>query len=340
MNEKRAVTVAVTGIGGFVGRHVALALLREGYDVHGTVRTLARAQEIERSIRAAGGAADARLTFAEADLLAEEGWSEAFAGVSYVVHTASPFPARLPANEMELIAPARDGALRVLKAARSAAVRRVVLTSSIAAVIYGHGKAPYAEGDWTDPQSPFATPYYRSKTFAERSAWDYARESGLELTVVNPGMVLGPLLGRDVGTSVAVVRNLLRGSYPALPKFAVPVVDVRDVAAAHVRAMTTAGAAGERFLVAGEVCTLADIATILRRRFPERASKLPNLIPPNWLATLVAPFDPGLRLIVRELGRDQRISSAKARRMLGWQPRSAAEAVSASADSLILAGLV
>ncbi|HEV7318901.1 MAG TPA: aldehyde reductase [Ensifer sp.] len=337
MNTK---SVAVTGIGGFVGRHIALALLREGYDVHGTVRTLSRADEIERSIRAAGGTGQARLTFGQADLLADEGWSEAFAGVSFVMHTASPFPGRLPANEMDLIAPARDGALRVLRAARSAGVRRLVLTSSIAAVIYGEGRAPYTESDWTDPQSPLATPYYRSKTLAERAAWDYARENGLEMTVVNPGMVLGPLLGQDIGTSVAVVRNLLRGSYPALPKFSVPIVDVRDVADAHLRAMVTAGAAGERFLIAGEACSLADVAGVLRRQFPERASKLPKFVLPNWLAGLVSPFDPGLRLIVRELGRDQRISNGKARRVLGWNPRSAADAINASADSLILAGLV
>lgn len=320
MNARADATVAVTGIGGFVGRHVALLLLRRGYDVRGTVRDLARAEEIERSIRAAGGTEAAKLSFAEADLLGEKGWADAFAGVSYVMHTASPFPARLPADEADLIGPALDGTLRVLKAARSAGVRRVVLTSSIAAVIYGAGRAPYTEDDWTDPQSPLATPYYRSKTFAEHAAWDYAAGKGLELVVINPGMVLGPLLGREIGTSVAVVRNLLKGGYPALPKFGVPVVDVRDVADAHLRAMTVADAAGERFLIAGETLSIADIASVLRRAFPAHAAKLPKFILPNWLAGLVAPFDAGLRLIVRELGRDSRISNEKARRVLGWQP--------------------
>lgn len=338
--DARTATVAVTGIGGFVGRHVALALLREGYPVHGTVRTLGRAGEIEQSIRSAGGTDAARLTFGEADLLEERGWAEAFADVSYVVHTASPFPARLPINEGDLIGPARDGTLRVLRAAHAAGVKRVVLTSSVAAVIYGAGRAPFTEEDWSDPQSPLATPYYRSKTFAERAAWDYAAESGLELAVVNPGMVLGPVLGHDIGTSVAVVRNLLKGNYPALPKFAVPVVDVRDVADAHVRALTVAAAAGERFLIAGETLSLADFAAILRRRFPERAGRLPRFVLPNWLAGLAAPFDAGLRLIVRELGHDSRISNEKARRVLGWQPRSAEDAVVASANSLISAGLV
>lgn len=340
MNAMADATVAVTGIGGFVGRHVALLLLRQGYDVRGTVRDLARKEEIEGSIRAAGGTEGRRLAFVEADLLGERGWAEAFVGVSHVLHTASPFPARLPADEADLIGPARDGTLRVLQAAHLAGVRRVVLTSSVAAVIYGAGRAPFTETDWTDPQSPLATPYYRSKTFAEHAAWDYAAENGLELAVVNPGMVLGPLLGREIGTSVAVVRNLLRGGYPALPRFSVPVVDVRDVADAHVRAMTVAGAAGERFLIAAETLSLADMASVLRRRFPEHAAKLPKFILPNWLAGLAAPFDAGLRLLVRELGRDSRISNEKARRVLGWQPRTAETAVTAGAESLIAAGLV
>ncbi|WDZ78060.1 aldehyde reductase [Ensifer adhaerens] len=340
MNVRTEATVAVTGIGGFVGRHVALFLLRQGYDVRGTVRDLARAEEIERSIRAAGGTEGAKLSFAEADLLAEPGWVDAFTGVSCVMHTASPFPARLPANEVELIDPARDGTLRVLTAARASGVRRVVLTSSVAAVIYGAGRAPYTEDDWTDPQSPLVTPYYRSKIFAERAAWDYAADNGPDLVVVNPGMVLGPLLGREIGTSVAVVRNLLRGGYPALPKFSVPIADVRDVADAHLRAMTVADAVGERFLIAGETLSLADIASVLRRKFPAHAAKLPKFILPNWLAGLAAPFDTGLRLIVRELGHDARISNEKARRVLGWQPRTAEEAVTTSVESLIGAGLV
>ncbi len=292
MNARTA-TVAVTGIGGFVGRHVALALLREGYPVHGTVRALGRVEEIERSIRAAGGTDAARLTFGEADLLEERGWAEAFAEVSYVVHTASPFPARLPANEDDLIGPARDGTLRVLRAAHAAGAKRVVLTSSVAAVIYGAGRAPFTEDDWTDPQSSLATPYYRSKTFAERAAWDCAADSGLELVVINPGMVLGPVLGHEIGTSVAVVRNLLKGNYPALPKFAVPVVDVRDVADAHVQALSVAAAAGERFLIAGEALPLrisrpSSGAGSLNMRAGFRGSRCPigwqGLPPPSMRA--------------------------------------------------------
>lgn len=340
MNAKTPELVVVTGIGGFVGRHVAVTLLRQGYDVRGTVRTLARAQEIEQAIRSAGGTEAGRLTFAVADLLGDEGWADALSGAVYLMHTASPFPASVPGEEAELIEPARSGTLRVLKAARAAAVRRVVLTSSIAAAIYGDGSAPFTEENWSDPESPFATPYYRSKTLAERAAWAYARESGLELVVINPSMILGPLLGGEVGTSVGVVRNLLRGKYPAMPKFSVPIVDVRDVADAHLRAMTVADAAGERFLIGGAALSLADISAVLRRHFPAYAGKLPKIILPNWLAAIAARFDPGLRLVVRELGRDSRISNDKARRILGWTPRTEEEAIRASAESLIAAGLV
>lgn len=339
MNARSAEIVLVTGIGGFVGRHVAVTLLRHGYDVRGTVRSLARTQEIEHSIRGAGGTEAGQLTFAAADLLGDAGWTEALSGAVYVMHTASPFPASLPGEEADLIEPARSGTLRVLKAARAAAVRRVVLTSSIAAAIYGDGAAPFTEENWSDPESPFATPYYRSKTFAERAAWAYARESGLELAVINPSMILGPLLGGEVGTSVGVVRNLLKGKYPATPKYSIPVVDVRDVADAHFRAMTIAGAAGERFLIGGAALSLADISAVLRMYFPAYAGKLPKFTLPNWMAVIAARFDPGLRLVVRELGRDSRISNDKARRILGWVPRSEEEAIKASAESLIAAGL-
>ncbi|HEV7306522.1 NAD-dependent epimerase/dehydratase family protein [Ensifer sp.] len=304
------------------------------------MRSLVRTHEIEQAIRGAGGTEAGQLAFTVADLLRDEGWAEALSGAAYVMHTASPFPASLPREEADLIEPARNGTLRVLKAARAAAVRRVVLTSSVAAVIYGDGIAPFTEENWSDPGSPLSTPYYRSKTLAERAAWDFARESGLELAVINPGMILGPLLGGDVGTSVGVVRNLLRGKYPALPKYSIPVADVRDVADAHLSAMTVAEAAGERFLIGGAAMSLAEISAVLRRDFPAYAGKLPRFILPNWLAAIAARFDPGLRLIVRELGRDSAISNAKARRILGWVPRSEEAAIKASAESLIAAGLV
>ncbi|MCV9965386.1 aldehyde reductase [Pararhizobium sp. BT-229] len=339
MNDDARV-VAVTGIGGFLGRHVAAQLLRDGYEVRGTLRSLNKAKSVEAAIRSADGVDGGKLSFVAADLLSDDGWEAAFSGITDVIHTASPFPPTVPRNEDELILPAREGTLRVLRAAKKAGIRRVVLTSSIAAIGYGPGKAPYTEADWTDVNGPLATPYYKSKTLAERAAWSFAKENGLELAVINPGMILGPILGKETGTSVGVVRSLLKGQYPAMPDFRVPVVDARDVADAHVRAMTVPDAAGERFIVAGEALSIKDIANVLKGDFPAYARKLPKFVLPNWLAGLASHFDPGLKLIVGELGRDARVSNEKARRILGWQPRTESEAIRASADSLIAAGLV
>lgn len=332
--------IAVTGIGGFLGRHVAARLLQAGYEVRGTLRSLKKAKSIEAAIRSMQGAGDGKLSFVVADLLSDEGWEDAFSGVADVIHTASPFPPSVPNNENDLILPAREGTLRVLRAAKNAGVNRVVLTSSIAAISYGSGRAPFSEADWTDVDGVLATPYYKSKTLAERAAWAFARENGLELVVVNPGMILGPILGAETGTSVGVVQSLLKGRYPAMPDFSVPVVDVRDAAEAHVLAMTIPQAAGERFIIAGEALSIKDIATVLKRDFPTYAKKLPKFVLPNWLAGIASRFDPGLRLIVGELGRDARVSNEKARRLLGWKPRSEEEAICASAESLIAAGLV
>ncbi len=340
ISDKRAL-VLVTGIGGFLGRHVAASLLRQGYDVRGTVRSLSRTEEIEAGIRSAEGVASrGDLTFVTADLLSDAGWDEAMVGADYVMHVASPFPNSVPKDENELIRPARDGALRVLKAAKMAGVRRVVLTSSIAAINYGAGRAPFTEADWTDVDGPLTTPYYKSKTIAERAAWTFAKAEGLELAVVNPGMILGPILGGDPGTSVGLIRGMMRGKYPAMPDFRVAVVDARDVADAHVQAMIVPEAAGERFIAAGKAMSFKDIVAVLKTTHPAYAKKMPKFVLPNWMARLAAPFDPGVRLILKELGRDARVSNEKARRVLGWQPRTEVEAIRASAQSLIDTGRV
>ncbi|OJF93720.1 SDR family oxidoreductase [Pararhizobium antarcticum] len=334
ISDKRTLVV-VTGIGGFLGRHVASSLLRQGYDVRGTVRSLKTAAEIESAIRSSGDAGKGHLTFAVADLLSDAGWDDAVAGADCVMHVASPFPDRVPKDEDELIRPARDGALRVLKAAKKAGVRRVVLTSSIAAINYGAGRAPFSEADWTDVDGPLSTPYYKSKTIAERAAWAFAKAEGLELAVVNPGMILGPVLGGKPGTSVGLIRGMMKGKYPAMPDFRVAVVDARDVADAHVQAMIVPEAAGERFIAAGKAMSLKEISEVLKTTHPAYPKKMPKLVLPNWLARLAALFDPGVRLILKELGRDATVSNDKARRMLGGTPRSETEAIRASAQSLI-----
>lgn len=339
MQAKTRELVLLTGVGGFLGGHVAARLLLAGYDVRGTLRSLKRSKSVEADIRAFAGG-HGTLSFVEADLLSDQGWSEAMAGADYVIHTASPFPSSLPKHEDELIRPAREGTLRVLQAAKAAGVKRVVLTSSIAAINYGNGKSPFTEEDWTDIDGPLTVPYYKSKTLAEKAAWEFSRASGLELAVINPGMVLGPVLGRRAGTSTGMIRSLLKGKYPALPDFRVSVVDVRDVAEAHVLALSEPKAAGERFIAATETLSMRAIADVLRQSFPVEARKVPRIVLPNWLVRLIAPFDAGLRLIVKEVGRDARVSNEKARRVLGWKPRTAEEAVRATAESLIAAGML
>ena len=283
------------------------------------------------------------MSFAAADLERDAGWPEAVAGCDFVLHVASPFPSVEPKNEDDLIRPARDGAIRVLKAARAGGVKRVVLTSSVVAVCYGHPKSrTYDESDWTDIASPDVTPYPKSKTIAERAAWDFvAKEGGLELATVCPSLVVGPALGPDASTSIELVRRLLDGALPALPKIFFGVVDVRDVADLHLRAMTDPGAKGERFIAnAGDFISLREIALTLKARLGTAARRVPTRELPDWVVRLFALVDPSVRQVVPELGKHKNATSEKARSRLGWAPRSREDAVVATAESLIKLGLV
>jgi nucleoside-diphosphate-sugar epimerase len=334
------VTVLVTGIGGFLGGHVARALLARGYRVRGSVRRIGSCARIGEQISSGLPAAADRLGFVEADLRADAGWDVAVAGCRYAIHTASPFPAGLPRHEADLIEPARDGALRVLRAAKRGGVMRVVMTSSIAATNFGGGQPPYTEDNWTDPASKRATPYYRSKTLAERAAWSFAGESGLDLAVINPGIIFGPLLGPDCGTSVGLIRQMMSGKLKRVPRFGVAVADVRDVAELHVTAMTHPDAAGQRFIAAGKFLRLREMGAVLAAAFPDFASVLPSGEVPDWMIRIMAPFSARSRMIVGELDRDLSVSAAKARRVLDWHPRPEEDAIRASAQSLIDLGLV
>jgi nucleoside-diphosphate-sugar epimerase len=338
-------TVLVTGGSGFIGSHTILQLLAAGHTVRTTVRSLAREPEVRALLQRAGAAANGSLTFFAADLERDPGWLEAAAGCDYVHHVASPFPSSVPQNENDLIVPAREGTLRVLRAARDAGVRRVVITSSFAAVGYGHPAqpAPFNESDWTDASSPDALPYVRSKTLAERAAWDFiAREGGsLELATVNPVGVFGPVLGPDLSTSVLIVQRMLQGAVPGLPKLWFGAVDVRDVASLHLLAMTHPAARGERFLaVAGDFVSMLDIANILRAHCGGAAAKVPTRQIPNWLVRLAARRDPAVQQILPELGKRKNATSAKAQRLLGWSPHTAEEAIVATAESLLSLNLV
>jgi len=294
-------------------------------------------------LRGAGVDGDARLSFFAADLVRDDGWAAAAAGCDYVIHVASPMPAAAPKTEDEVIVPARDGVLRVLKAARDANVKRVVLTSSCGAVYYGHPPqaAPFDETSWTNIDGEMSA-YVRSKAIAERAAWDFMSTEGgaLELSVVNPAGIFGPVLGADFSSSIELVKRLMNGA-PGCPQLYFGVVDVRDVADLHLRAMTDPAAKGERFIaVSGAVMSMLDIAMVLRARLGSAARRVPTRQLPNWLVRCVALFDPGMRQLLPLLGNTRHATSAKAERVLGWKPRSREDAIAATAESLVKFGIV
>jgi len=336
-------TVLVTGGSGFIAGHCMLQLLAAGHTVRTTVRSLTREPEVRARLRAAGAAADAALTFTSADLTADAGWDEAARGCDFVLHVASPLLNHVPRHEDELVVPAREGTLHVLRAARDAHVRRVVLTSSFAAIGYGHPpQQKLDETTWTNLNARIA-PYPKSKTLAEWAAWEFiAREGGaLELAVVNPVAVFGPALDADLSPSVQIIQRMLGGRIPALPKLQFGVVDVRDVADLHLRAMTHEAAAGERFLaVAGPSMSLLQIAQVLRSHLGPAARRVPHHEIPDWIVrTLAACGVRVARMAAPELGKVKSASNEKALRMLGWQPRSNEESILASAESLQRLGL-
>lgn len=338
--------VLVTGGTGFIGAHCLIQLLAAGHETRATVRNPAREGEVRAMLRQGGaGEVGERLTLFRADLNADAGWAEAAAGCDYVLHVASPFPSTVPRDENELIAPARDGALRVLRAARDAGVKRVVLTSSFAAIGYGaKGRTTaFTEDDWTNLEDPSVQPYQKSKTIAERAAWDFiAREGGeLELAVINPVGVLGPVLGPDYSTSIVLVKRLLDGSVPGCPDLWFGVVDVRDVADLHLRAMTDPAARGERFLATSEdFLSILQLAKALKEGAGDAARKVPTRPLPTWLLRLTAVFDPQVRGLLPELGKRKNASNEKARRLLGWTPISPKDSALATARSLLELGLL
>lgn len=337
--------VLVTGGSGFIGSHTILQLLSAGHQVRTTVRSLKREADVRALLREGGAEPGDQLSFAAADLTEDAGWSKAVAGCDYVLHVASPLPPNVPKNEDELIVPAREGTLRVLRAARDAGVKRVVLTSSFAAVGYGYTSATtkFSERDWTELNGEYVAPYPKSKTLAERAAWEFmAKEGGaLELSVINPVGVFGPVLGPDYSASILIVQRMLDGAMPGAPKLYFGVVDVRDVADLHIRAMTHPAAKGERFLaVAGDFLSLLEIARILKARMGTAAKRVPTREIPNWLLRIAALRDPAIKLILPELGKVKNASNEKAKALLGWKPRSNEEAVVATAESLVRLGLL
>ncbi|HEY4366802.1 MAG TPA: aldehyde reductase [Steroidobacteraceae bacterium] len=338
-------TILVTGGSGFIGSHSILQLLAAGHHVRTSVRSLKREGDVRAMLQQGGVDNFDRLSFVAADLGSDAGWSQAAAGCEYVLHVASPLPSGAPRHEDELIIPAREGTLRVLRASRDAGVKRVVLTSSFAAIGYGHPQRqePFDETSWTDLSGGDVRPYTKSKTLAERAAWDFIASDGgsLELAVVNPTVVFGPVLGPDYSASIFLVQRLMAGAIPGAPRLSFGVVDVRDVADLHIRAMTNPAANGQRFLaVAGDFMSVLEIARVLKARMGAAASRVPTRQLPNWLVRLAAMGSPTVRQIVPELGKIKNATGEKARRLLGWTPRSNEEAIVATAESLVRLGLL
>jgi nucleoside-diphosphate-sugar epimerase len=331
--------VLVTGASGFIAKHCIAELVRQGYPVRATLRDLAREEEVRRAIGNAG-ATGGDIEFVEADLLKDEGWDKAVGGCTYVLHVASPFPIKNPRDADIVIKPAREGALRVLRAATKAGVKRVVMTSSIVAVTLPWPEAKpghvFDEKDWTNPERPDVTPYVKSKTLAELAAWDYVKSTpgAPELTTVNPAFVLGPAADADLSTSLEVIRVMGLGQYPAAPRIAFPISDVRDVATTHVLAMTNPQAAGQRFLSANGFLRLVEVSRLIEAALPDLSRKVPKRELPDFVVRLLAMVDVRLKAVLADLGFPRPVSNAKAAQVLGQKFHSPQEAVKSAAASL------
>ncbi|MFY0735906.1 MULTISPECIES: NAD-dependent epimerase/dehydratase family protein [Aurantimonas] len=332
--------VLLTGISGFIAGHVALRLLRAGYDVRGTVRGLDKADAV-RGLLAAAGADIDRLSFVAGDLTDDAGWMEAAAGCRYVLHSASPFPASPPRDRHALVPAAVDGTLRVMAAAERAGAERIVLTSSAAAIYSAHPPRPgeyYGAADWSDTESPDISGYALSKTLAERAAWDAARDAGLDLVAINPALVLGPLLGAGApggeGTSAALIRAVMEGRMPVVPDLAFALADVRDVADAHLAAMTAPSVSGRRFALSSGTLSLIEIGKVVGEACPGKARRLPRWTLPDRVVRLAAILSPQARAAVPELGRRKSLDTTPARDILGLSARPPEDAVAAMAQSI------
>ena len=340
-----ACTVLVTGGSGYIAGYAIRQLIAEGRTVRTTVRSLAR----EAELRALLSVDDARLSFHAADLEHDAGWAEAVAGCSHVAHIASPFPGSSVRDPQELIRPARDGVLRALRFSRDAGVKRFVMTSSSAAIAYGHvpDRESYTEADWTNPDHPGTPAYTQSKAIAERAARDWIITEGrgrdgtkMEFCTINPVLVCGPVMSADYSTSVMLIEKILSGSLGGAPDFGFGIVDVRDVADIHVRALLAENVAGERFIASGPFLKIAEIAQILKEGLGPQGRRIATRRIPDFLIRLAAVFSPTMAQVVGELGKTRNLDATHAREVLGWVPRPVEETLVDCAQSLIDKGIV
>lgn len=334
--------ILLTGVTGFLGSHTTIQLLNKGYTVTGTLRDPSRADAMRKVIAAHTEHTD-RLDFAALDLMdAQEKWEEQMQRADAVIHIASPFPTRLPKREEELIVPAREGTLRILRAAKEQGVPKVVLTSSTGAAVYGVSRhKQFTEKDWTDEGNyKDTTPYFRSKTIAEKAAWNYVQQTAGAPALVSilPGAILGPVLEQDFGTSANIVKKLMDGSIPALPSIKLAMVDVRSVAALHIAALESEAANGQRFMAANGLLGFKDVAVVLQEHFPDR--KLPSKMLPDWLVRVFSLIDQETKPILLELGASRSVDARKAQEVLDWKPISLKQSITDCADSLLRLNLV
>ena len=337
--------VLVTGGSGFIAGHCILQLLERGYRVRTTIRSLAKEPAVREVLADAGMVHGDALAFVAADLLDDAGWADAVAGVDFVLHVASPVQPGHVENEDDLIVPAREGTLRVLRAARDAGVARVVLTSAFHAVSWGHphDEHVFTEQDWTILDGPGVDAYGKSKTLSERAAWDFIEAEGgtLELVTLLPVAVMGPVMGTDISGSNHIVQNMLKGAMPGFPDIYIPIVGVQDVALAHVLALEAPDAAGERFLLSnGDALSLSDIGATIRSAVGDAAKRVPTQEIPSEVIRTRAVTDPSLRQTAADLGYSKKTSNEKAHRVLGWTAHPPREAIAAAAASMVRKGLV
>lgn len=336
-----AKTVLITGISGFIAKHVALEFLKAGYKVRGTVRSKAKGEKVVETLKKHFD--KAKVEIFEADLSSDAGWEDAVKGCDAVAHVASPFPLAQPKDENELIKPAVDGTLRVLRAAKAAGVKRFVQTSSTVAIMFGHGndKTNFNEESWSVVNGPGMTPYAKSKTLAEKAARDFVAAEGgdMHFSTVNPGLVLGPSLDGDIGASLELVQMMLNGKYPGAPKLMMPVVDVRDIAKMHLLAMESDEPSGGRYSGVASLNWLMEIATALREGLGDSAKKAPKFELPNFVVRIVGLFDPAVKAIVPDIGIERKLDNSHTKKALGIEFIPMKDASVASGKSLIEHGL-
>ena len=332
--------VLVTGGSGFVGLHCILQLLQQGYQVRTTLRTITKKDKVLEALKNNGVQNLDQLSFIGADLTNDKNWDVAMGDCTYVIHVASPITLELPKHEDEMIRPAVDGTLRILKSARNAGVKRVVMTSNFGAVGYSHKDKTtlITEESWTDPNEKGLSAYNKSKVLAERAAWDFMTKEGgnLELTVINPMGIFGPALNADLSSGFGLLKQVMNGSMKAIPNISLGIVDVRDVADLHLRAMVSAAAKGQRYLaLAGGTLSLLQIAKLLKRELSGDTKNTSTKVMPDWLVRIAALFNKKAKAIVPLLGIYRNASNQKAKNQLGWQPRSNEDAILATAKSLL-----